>query len=318
VIWLQNYISGLTNTTVVCISHDRDFLDAITEELIILKQKKLKYFDGNPSEYEKFSLQKRKGQVKMRDALDKKKEAVEKSIETGLRNAKKTGDDNRMRMVKSRQKKLDERWGMERNEKGHRYVAGDSLLALLKPIFRFKINRDFGGYHTTLRGEVEVEDLERPVTLPFDDPEPMRFPGALISASNLSFRYSAKSPVVLENVDLTIHPGARVALLGRNGEGKSTLVKLLIGVLPSKSVERHPRLRLGYFDQLSVEVLSEERNKTKSLIDYFKETMQERYNIAVEDQVAREMLGRFGLGAKAMNSIQILSGGQKVRTTKLT
>jgi hypothetical protein len=58
----------------------------------------------------------------MKDALDKKREAIEKSIAEGARAARKTGDDNKARMVKSRQKKLDNRWGAEVNEKGHKYV----------------------------------------------------------------------------------------------------------------------------------------------------------------------------------------------------
>jgi len=77
----------------------------------------------------------------------------------------------------------------------------------------------------------------------------MRFPGALCSASAVSFRYPSKTPGinVLRDVTLTIHPGDRIGLVGKNGEGKSTLVKLLIGQLKptSGTVEQHPRLRLG-------------------------------------------------------------------------
>ena len=53
--------------------------------------------------------------------------------------------------------------------------------------------------------------------------------------------------MVLDGVTVTIHPGDRVGLVGKNGEGKSTLVKLLIGQLkPTKGViETHPRLRIG-------------------------------------------------------------------------
>jgi ATP-binding cassette, subfamily F, member 3 len=92
-----------------------------------------------------------------------------------------------------------------------------------------------------------VEELDPPITLPIPDPEPMRFTGALCSASNVSFRYSKTGPFVLDEVSLTIHPGARVGLVGKNGQGKSTLVKLLIGQMkPSKgSVNQHPRLKLG-------------------------------------------------------------------------
>jgi ATP-binding cassette subfamily F protein 3 len=59
----------------------------------------------------------------MRDALDKKRDVIEKSIAEGAKAARKTGDDNKARMVKIRQKKLDTRWGTEVNDKGHRYEA---------------------------------------------------------------------------------------------------------------------------------------------------------------------------------------------------
>jgi ATP-binding cassette, subfamily F, member 3 len=60
--------------------------------------------------------------MKLINAMDKKKAAIEKSIEVGKKTAKKTGDDNRLKMVKSRQKKLDERWGLEQSAKGTRLV----------------------------------------------------------------------------------------------------------------------------------------------------------------------------------------------------
>lgn len=63
----------------------------------------------------------------MKDAMDRKKEAIEKSIEEGARTARKTGDENRQRMVKSRQKKLDDRWGLEKSASGHRYGLLPSL-----------------------------------------------------------------------------------------------------------------------------------------------------------------------------------------------
>jgi ATP-binding cassette, subfamily F, member 3 len=92
-----------------------------------------------------------------------------------------------------------------------------------------------------------IEELDPPVAIPLPDPEPMRFPGFLCSASNVSFRYNPRSHWVLEDATITIQPGDRVGLVGKNGEGKSTLVKLLIGeIKPTKgTVERHPRLKMG-------------------------------------------------------------------------
>lgn len=100
----------------------------MTEETIILREQKLAYHEGAISACERAAAKKRKSQIRMRDALDKKREAVEKSITEGARAARKTGDDNKARMVKSRQKKLEDRWGVEVNEKGHRCVRKTSLV----------------------------------------------------------------------------------------------------------------------------------------------------------------------------------------------
>lgn len=113
------------------VAHDRDFLDAISQETIILRKKVLTYFDGNPSEREHHERIKRKGQLRMQASLDKKKEAIEKTISEGMKSAKKTGDDNRAKMAKSRQKKLDDRWGLERSDKGTRCVVIAAFSAVL-------------------------------------------------------------------------------------------------------------------------------------------------------------------------------------------
>lgn len=300
VIWLQQYLQSLEETTILLVAHDRAFLDEVTQETIILREQKLTYHDGAISTCERAAAKKRKSKVRMRDALDKKREAIEKSISEGARAARKTGDDNKARMAKIRQKKLDDRFGVEVNEKGH----------------RFKLNRDFGGYHLTSRGEVEIEGVDPPVYLPFPDPEDLRFPGSLCSAANVSFQYSKSGHMVLDGVTVTIHPGDRVGLVGKNGEGKSTLVKLLIGQLkPTKGVvERHPRLRIGYYSQHSVEELTDPKVATSSSVDHFIEELKQRHNILIDDNTARGFLGSFGLqGRTAMNPIGTLSGGQKVR-----
>jgi len=105
---------------------------------------------------------------------------------------------------------------------------GTSLPLFLPSMDRFQLNRDLAGFHLTNRAELQVEELDRLIKFSFPDPEPMRFPGALNSANNVSFAYLR---MTLENITLTIHPGARIGLASQNGEGKSTLGKLLIGVL---------------------------------------------------------------------------------------
>lgn len=126
VIWLQEYLNSF-DTSVLIVAHDREFVDSVAQELITLRHHTLTYFDGNLSESERFAKNQNKGQMRMKEALDRKKDAMVKTIEQGFRTAKKTGDDNRAKMAKSRQRKLDERWGLERSEKGGRRVSLNEL-----------------------------------------------------------------------------------------------------------------------------------------------------------------------------------------------
>ena len=103
-------------------AHDREFVDMISDGVIVLRNRTLSYFPGNLWEYESNTRKTRKARIKMRDAQDKQKQAIKKSIEEGRKAAKKAGDGNRTRMIKSRQKKLDDRWGLERSAKGTRFV----------------------------------------------------------------------------------------------------------------------------------------------------------------------------------------------------
>ncbi|KAF8751726.1 ABC transporter [Rhizoctonia solani] len=159
VVWLQNYLTELEDTTILVVAHDRDFLDEATEETIILREQKLAYHEGAISACERAGAKKRKSKVRMKDALDKKREAIEKTIAEGARAARKTGDENKARMVKSRQKKLDNRWGLKSTTRDTRF-------------------------HLTSRAEIEIESIDPPVNLPFPDPEDLRFPGTLCSAAN--------------------------------------------------------------------------------------------------------------------------------------
>jgi ATP-binding cassette, subfamily F, member 3 len=120
--WLQNYLDSLP-CTILLVAHDRDFLDACTSETISIRDHSLVYTDGSLSEAERAMKKKRIAMLKVKASMDRKREAIEQSIEEGRRTAKKTDDENRLRMVKSRQKKLDDRWGMDKNEKGHRWAS---------------------------------------------------------------------------------------------------------------------------------------------------------------------------------------------------
>ena len=98
------------------------------------------------------------------------------------------------------------------------------------------------------------EVIEAPhVVLRF--PEPKLPPPPLITLERAAAGYGDR--VVLERLDLRLDPDDRIALLGANGNGKSTFAKLLAGELAPLSGEviRAPKLRVGYFAQHQIEAL---------------------------------------------------------------
>src|SRR6201992_1714932 len=139
----------------------------------------------------------------------------------------------------------------------------------------------------------------------FPTPEKMLSP-PIIAADNVSVGYDAKKPV-LNRVTLRVDTDDRIALLGANGNGKSTLVKLLAGKLApfSGQVTRADKLSIGYFAQHQVDELDLEA----STYDHLRRLMPD----APESKV-RARAGAIGFSGKAADTIvKSMSGGEKAR-----
>ena len=156
------------------------------------------------------------------------------------------------------------------------------------------------------RMEPIAEMIESQV-MPFIFPNPDRpLSPPLVRFDHVSVGYAPDKPV-LRNITLRLDPDDRIALLGANGNGKSTFAKLLCGKLaPSSGEMRHPpRLTAGYFAQHQLDELSPER----SPYNYFAELMPEA---SVAQRRAR--LGAYGFGASLADAqCATLSGGEKAR-----
>jgi ATP-binding cassette subfamily F protein 3 len=139
----------------------------------------------------------------------------------------------------------------------------------------------------------------------FPTPEKMLSP-PIIAVDNVSVGYDPKHPV-LNRVTLRIDTDDRIALLGSNGNGKSTLVKLLANKLPpfSGHVTRAEKLSIGYFAQHQVDEL----NLDASAYDHVRKLMPD----APETKV-RGRTGAIGFSGKAGDTlVRSLSGGEKAR-----
>ncbi|KAG0325093.1 hypothetical protein BGZ99_001059 [Dissophora globulifera] len=302
IIWLQNYLIDNLNEdqTIVVVSHDRNFLNTVSQEIIRLRDHKLGYFPGNYDEYEMKMEDKAKMKDRIATALEKKRKNVQESINKQRSIMAKTGDDKRGGVIASRLKKLDRLQGHNKLENGKRFKQ--SYLA---------------GYHLTQGITVEREVPEPPVTIPLPMPKELRGnPTTLLSLNNVTFSYPGaaqrKSGPVLQNVSLSLHHSSRIALLGPNGCGKSTIMSLLAGeITPTTgTVERFSSLvKIGYYSQHNVDTL--DGYSTKSAVQYLMDTFPEAYKTQA---IARKYLGSFGVaGQCAVFPMSTLSGGQKAR-----
>ena len=142
-------------------------------------------------------------------------------------------------------------------------------------------------------------------SLSFDFPSPDELRPPLITLDLAAVGY-AETPV-LRRLNLRIDPNERIALLGRNGNGKTTLARLLAAQLPPMegAMNASGKMQVGYFTQYQVEELSSDGTP----LDHMSRAMEGKSPGAV-----RAQLGRFGFsGHRATTKVAKLSGGERAR-----
>ncbi len=155
---------------------------------------------------------------------------------------------------------------------------------------------------------VDAVIADRAVRFVFPNPDKLRPP--MISIDHADIGYSADNPVLF-NVNATIDPDDRIALLGANGNGKSTLMKLIAGKLGVMKghIHRSGKLRIGYFSQHQTEELDVNSTPYQEM---FK--LMHAKNPDVKEPIVRAKLGAFKFSRDlADNRIADLSGGEKAR-----
>jgi ATP-binding cassette subfamily F protein 3 len=150
-----------------------------------------------------------------------------------------------------------------------------------------------------------IAELIDDPSLSFDFPGPDELRPPLITLDQAAVGYG--DVAVLSRLNLRIDPEDRIALLGRNGNGKTTLARLLAGQLPPMDgkITATAKMRVGYFTQYQVEEL----DRSETPLQHMTQLMKGASPGAVRGQ-----LGRFGFsGAKATTEVGKLSGGEKAR-----
>ena len=143
-------------------------------------------------------------------------------------------------------------------------------------------------------------------TLSFDFPSPDELRPPLVTLDMASVGYAENKPI-LQRLNLRLDPDDRVALLGRNGNGKTTLARLLAAQLAPMdgAMSASGKMRVGYFTQYQVEELDGKDTPLEHMSRLMK---------GATPGAVRAQLGRFGFsGAKATTLVGKLSGGERAR-----
>jgi ATP-binding cassette, subfamily F, member 1 len=276
VIWLEEYLMRWKKTLIV-VSHDRDFLNGVTTDIIHLHDHQLDQYKGNFESFEEMYVQRRTEANKVFEKYEK-----------NLKLAKKESNKKKQEDITAKAKKDSMKKNEKKKNKGMMDDADDSL--------------------NTARAPTKWNDYD----VEFHFPEPTLLNPPLISLQECSFRYAGLEGFSLDNIDLGIDMGTRVAIIGPNGAGKSTLMNLLAGDLdPTEGESRRSHsLRIGRYSQHFVDVLAMDETPVSYLQRKYKTSDGGSY----KDHEIRAKLGKFGLpGHNHLQPIVKLSGGQKAR-----
>jgi len=266
VIWLDNYLQ-MYKKTLLIVSHDQSFLDNVCTDIIHLDQCKLWYYKGNYSMFKKMEMQKRRERIKEYEKQEKRI----KELKSSGQSKKKAESKQKEALTRKQQKNQSK---LSKND-----------------------DEDTG----------PTELLERPkeYLVKFRFPETSTLQPPILGLYNASFNYEDQPPL-FKNVEFGIDMESRVAIVGPNGVGKSTFLKMIMGDLEPVKGEcrKNLRLKIGRYDQHSGEHLTAEESPTEYLMRLF--------DLPVEK--ARRQLGSFGLQSHAHTvKMKDLSGGQKAR-----
>ncbi|KAF7024521.1 hypothetical protein CFC21_036855 [Triticum aestivum] len=277
VLWLEQYLCSQWKKTLIVVSHDRDFLNTVCNDIIHLHDKSLHVYRGNFDDFESGYEQKRK-------EMNKKFEVYEKQMKA----ARKTGS-------KAAQDKVKD----QAMSKAHKEVA-----------------KGKGKGKNVANDDDNVKPADLPqkwhdYKVEFHFPEPTLLTPPLLQLIDVGFGYPNRPDFKLSDVDVGIDMGTRVAIVGPNGAGKSTILNLLAGDLnPSEGeARRSQKLRIGRYSQHFVDLLTMEENAVQYLL-----RLHPDQGGMSKAEAVRGKLGKFGLpGHNHLTPIVKLSGGQKAR-----
>lgn len=260
--WLESYIKSFKGAAVI-VSHDRYFLDKMSNRILDLDNGVGKIYDTNYTGY----LEEKQKDFEKQMANYKDQQAIIKRLEEQRKYFAQRGMATNSSTLCDRAHVLQAK--IERLKK----------VAIARPQVKRKINMDFNEIRKSSKKVISVDKL------------------SVITPENR---------IILNKINLDIYSHEKVAFIGKNGSGKTTFIKTILGeqnLEVNGSVYIGPSVKIGYLPQ----VIKFE-NEEEQLLDYFKRAIE------VNEQRAREILAKFEFYKEDVNKkIKNLSGGERMK-----
>ena len=254
IIWLENFLKSYAGAIVI-VSHDKMFLDNVTNRTIEISLGKIYDY---PKPYTQYLV-----------------------LRNEIRTQQLASQKNQAKQI-AQTEKLIEKF----RAKASKATMAQSLIKKLEKVDRIEVDKD----------DNSVMKLNFPVSVT---------PGkVVIEALNVSKNYDELS--VLKNISLSVDRGSKIAFVGQNGQGKSTLAKIIVGDIKSEGVVKlGHNVQIGYFAQNQAEYLDGSKTVLETMIDSANEKNRSK---------VRDILGSFLFkGDDADKFVRVLSGGERNR-----
>lgn len=258
--WLEQYL-GTYRGTILVVSHDRYFLDQLTDHILEVHDHKVTLYEGN---YTEFADKKRAAHDAAIKAYNRQEAEIRRQ-EDMIRRYRERGTEKLAKRAASREKRLARIDRLEKPENGG-----------------------------------------KPMKISFY--QDVRSGGDVLFAEDLSMQFGNRT--LFKNVGFDIKRGERICIVGANGTGKTTLLRIITGeIAPTEGFLRVGyNVEFGYYDQGQL------------MLDDELTVMDEVHNeyILYKDREIRGLLGRFLFrGDQVFNKVGSLSGGEKARLALL-
>ncbi len=255
IIWFENFLKNFSGA-IMTVSHDRMFLDNITNRTIEISLGKIYDYKKPYTQYLVLRNEIKEKQLQSQKNQEKEIQRTEQLI-------------NKFRA------------------KANKASMAQSLIKKLNKIERIEVDTD----------DNTVMNVKFPVS---------KQPGKVVfEIENLSKSYDKKT--VLKDVNLLIERGTKLAFVGQNGQGKTTLAKIMVDEIPHNQgiCKKGHNVQIGYFAQNQAEYLDGEKTVLQTMEDAANDTNRIK---------VRDMLGAFLFGGDTVDKkVKVLSGGERNR-----